>query len=36
MKTALITSVTGQDGAYLSRFLLDKGYRVLGIKGDHL
>jgi GDP-D-mannose dehydratase len=27
-KTALITGVTGQDGAYLSRFLLDKGYLV--------
>lgn len=32
MKTALITGVSGQDGAYLSRFLLDKGYRVHGIK----
>jgi len=32
MKTALITGVTGQDGAYLSSFLLDKGYRVHGIK----
>ncbi len=32
MKTALITGVTGQDGAYLSTFLLDKGYRVHGIK----
>lgn len=31
-KTALITGVTGQDGAYLSRFLLDKGYRVHGVK----
>jgi len=31
-KTALITGVTGQDGAYLSQFLLDKGYRVHGIK----
>jgi GDPmannose 4,6-dehydratase len=30
MKTALITGVTGQDGAYLSQFLLDKGYRVYG------
>lgn len=27
-KTALITGVTGQDGAYLTRLLLDKGYRV--------
>src|SRR5437764_7174352 len=32
MKTALITGVTGQDGAYLSQFLLDKGYIVHGIK----
>jgi GDPmannose 4,6-dehydratase len=29
-KTALITGITGQDGAYLARLLLDKGYRVLG------
>lgn len=32
MKTALITGVTGQDGAYLARFLLGKGYEVHGIK----
>ena len=31
-KTALITGVTGQDGAYLSEFLLEKGYMVHGIK----
>ena len=31
-KVALITGVTGQDGAYLSEFLLDKGYSVHGIK----
>ena len=31
-KTALITGVTGQDGAYLTRLLLGKGYRVHGIK----
>jgi GDPmannose 4,6-dehydratase len=30
-KSALITGVTGQDGAYLSRLLLDKGYTVHGI-----
>jgi GDPmannose 4,6-dehydratase len=30
MKTALITGVTGQDGAYLARLLLDKGYTVVG------
>jgi GDPmannose 4,6-dehydratase len=32
MKTALITGITGQDGAYLSEFLLKKGYEVHGIK----
>lgn len=32
MKKALITGVTGQDGAYLSEFLLKKGYQVHGIK----
>lgn len=32
MKVALITGVTGQDGAYLSEFLLKKGYRVHGLK----
>src|SRR6476661_8296344 len=32
MKTALITGITGQDGAYLARFLLGKGYMVHGIK----
>lgn len=31
-KRALITGVTGQDGAYLAEFLLDKGYEVHGIK----
>jgi len=31
-KKALITGVTGQDGAYLSEFLLEKGYEVHGIK----
>jgi GDPmannose 4,6-dehydratase len=31
MPTALITGVTGQDGAYLSQFLLGKGYRVIGM-----
>ena len=30
-KTALITGITGQDGAYLSRFLLSKGYDVYGL-----
>ena len=32
MKKALITGVTGQDGAYLAEFLLAKGYEVHGIK----
>ncbi len=32
MKRALITGVTGQDGAYLAQFLLAKGYEVHGIK----
>ncbi|XSG82631.1 MAG: GDP-mannose 4,6-dehydratase [Methyloligella sp. ZOD6] len=31
-KTALITGITGQDGAYLARLLLDKGYVVHGVK----
>ena len=31
MKKALITGITGQDGSYLSEFLLDKGYEVHGI-----
>ena len=30
MKKALITGVTGQDGAYLIRLLLEKGYKVYG------
>jgi len=30
MKTALITGISGQDGAYLSQLLLEKGYRVYG------
>ncbi|KXB09081.1 hypothetical protein AKJ60_01010 [candidate division MSBL1 archaeon SCGC-AAA385M11] len=32
MKTALITGITGQDGAYLAEFLLEKNYIVHGIK----
>src|SRR5438552_3409278 len=32
MKTALITGITGQDGAYLAEFLLTKGYDVHGVK----
>ena len=30
MKTAIVTGITGQDGAYLAEFLLNKGYRVYG------
>ena len=32
MKKALITGITGQDGAYLAELLLDKGYEVHGLK----
>jgi GDPmannose 4,6-dehydratase len=32
MKKALVTGITGQDGAYLAKFLLEKGYEVHGIK----
>ncbi|MEM9530717.1 MAG: GDP-mannose 4,6-dehydratase [Pseudomonadota bacterium] len=31
MKTALVTGITGQDGAYISQLLLEKGYRVVGL-----
>ncbi len=31
MKTALVTGITGQDGYYLAEFLLEKGYRVVGM-----
>jgi GDPmannose 4,6-dehydratase len=34
MKKALITGITGQDGAYLTRFLLDRDYRVYGLVKD--
>ena len=32
MKTALITGITGQDGSYLAEMLLQKGYKVVGVK----
>lgn len=32
MKTAMITGITGQDGSYLAEFLLNKGYKVIGLK----
>jgi GDPmannose 4,6-dehydratase len=35
-KTALIIGISGQDGAYLARFLLDKGYAVIGTSRDAL
>jgi GDPmannose 4,6-dehydratase len=35
MKKALITGITGQDGAYLAEFLLKKGYEVHGINAGH-
>ena len=31
MKTALVTGITGQDGSYLAEFLLEQGYRVVGM-----
>ena len=31
MKSALITGITGQDGAYLAQLLLNKGYKVFGL-----
>lgn len=32
MKTAMVTGITGQDGSYLAELLLEKGYRVIGLK----
>ena len=32
MKTAMVTGITGQDGSYLAELLLQKGYRVIGLK----
>jgi GDPmannose 4,6-dehydratase len=34
MKTALICGVSGQDGAYLAKLLLEKGYHVVGTSRD--
>ncbi len=34
MKKAIITGITGQDGAYLAEFLLKKGYIVYGRLGE--
>jgi len=35
LKTAIVTGITGQDGAYLSKLLLDKNYRVIGLIRSH-
>jgi GDPmannose 4,6-dehydratase len=35
VKSALVIGVSGQDGAYLARLLLEKGYRVVGTSRDH-
>ena len=35
MKKALIIGISGQDGAYLAKFLLEKGYEVHGTSRDH-
>jgi len=34
MKVALICGISGQDGAFLARFLLQKGYKVFGTSRD--
>src|SRR5205809_6572580 len=31
MPTAIVTGITGQDGSYLAEFLLEKGYKVIGV-----
>ena len=36
VKRALITGITGQDGAYLAELLLGKGYEVQGLSEEHL
>jgi len=35
MKTALITGISGQDGGYLAKLLLEKGYRVVGLSRSY-
>ena len=35
MKCALITGISGQDGSYLAEFLIEKGYKVVGIIRRH-
>jgi GDP-D-mannose dehydratase len=34
MKKAIITGITGQDGAYLAQLLLEKAMRFMGLSGD--
>ena len=34
VKTAIVTGITGQDGAYLARSLLQEGYEVVGVSRD--
>ena len=34
MKTALISGISGQDGSYLAKLLLEKGYKVCGTSRD--
>ncbi len=36
MMTALITGITGQDGPYLAKLLLEKGYKVCGVVRDSI
>lgn len=36
MKTAIITGITGQDGAYLSHLLVNKGYKVIGLTRSYV
>jgi GDPmannose 4,6-dehydratase len=35
LKTAIVTGITGQDGAYLTRLLLQKGYKIIGLIRSH-
>ncbi len=35
MKTTMITGITGQDGAYLAKYLLNKGYNIIGLTRDN-
>ena len=35
MKLAFVTGISGQDGSYLAEFLLEKGYKVVGLVRRH-